>query len=175
MLLYLLVDWLSSLQIVLSLVKRGESVHQLVTLLVVTTLRLSPVLLYVLSMVVNVLWAVLSMRRLTLVLSWRIAQRVSCCDDFNHIICYDLIADNLTCPNVTGGSGGGICTSECNNNSDCERDLLCCSNGCGRICSESVEKCAVSVTITCVIICIRSIPWNYYFLFGAYFQCQKER
>ena len=60
-------------------------------------------------------------------------------------IYYVFIADSLTCPNVTGG---GICINECNNNSDCERDLLCCSNGCGRVCSESVEKCAVSVLLS---------------------------
>jgi len=54
----------------------------------------------------------------------------------------DLITDGLTCPNVTGR---GPCVNQCNSNDDCERDLLCCSNGCGRVCSESVEKCAVSV------------------------------
>ena len=107
-----------------------------------TTCRcLSVALLIVLLMVVNALRGVLSMRRPILVLLWRIALRVSCCD---YIRSHDLIADSLTCPNVTGG---GACVFECNNNSECERDLLCCSDGCGRVCSESVEKCAVSVIV----------------------------
>ena len=59
--------------------------HQLVTLLVVPTLCLLPVLMYVLKMVVNVLRAVLSMRRLTPVLSWRTALRVSYCGDMHHV------------------------------------------------------------------------------------------
>ena len=117
--------------------------HHLVTQLVVTTLCLSAALLCVLLMVVNALRAVLSMRRLTLVLLWRIALRVSYCDYIiPDITSHDLIANGLTCPSVTGA---GACIIQCNNNSDCERDLLCCSNGCGRVCSESVEKCAVSV------------------------------
>ena len=70
--------------------------HQLVTLLVVTTLCLLPVLMYVLIMVVNVLRVALSMRRLTPVLSWRIALRVSYCDDIiiallDHMILLQII------------------------------------------------------------------------------------
>ena len=70
--------------------------HQLVTLLVVTTLCLLLVLMYVLIMVVNVLRVALSMRRLTPVLSWRIALRVSYCDDIiiallDHMILLQII------------------------------------------------------------------------------------
>ena len=54
--------------------------HQHVIGLAETILH-SSVLLNVLLMVVNALWGVLSMRRLTLVLSWRIALRVRYCDD----------------------------------------------------------------------------------------------
>ena len=68
--------------------------HHHVTQLVATTLCLSVALIIVLLMVVNALRGVLSMRRPTLVLLWRIALRVSCCDNnmiLDHMILSQMV------------------------------------------------------------------------------------
>ena len=60
----------------------------------------------------------------------------------DHVI--SLIAANLICPNVTSP---GICVNDCNDDDECDGNLLCCSNGCGRVCTEPVVECAVSFIV----------------------------
>ncbi|ELU18194.1 hypothetical protein CAPTEDRAFT_188625 [Capitella teleta] len=41
----------------------------------------------------------------------------------------------MTCPQVSNETSSGICLEECSENEDCSADELCCSNGCGHICT----------------------------------------
>ena len=60
----------------------------------------------------------------------------------DHMI--SLIAGHLICPNATGPA---ICVIDCNGDDECDGNMLCCSNGCGRLCTEPVVDCAVSIML----------------------------
>ena len=61
-----------------------------------------------------------------------------------------LITGGLTCPTVPDNTVD-TCVNECDNDEDCEGQQLCCSNGCGRVCSDSAEMCAVGMISTSVV------------------------
>jgi len=75
---------------------------------------------------------------------------------------FNSFTDGHTCPTVPDDTAG-TCINECMNDEDCDGHLLCCSNGCGRVCSESVEFCAVSLMgyLNCKPRCLilKSLQW----------------
>ena len=58
--------------------------------------------------------------------------------DGGRVCCFPVYpqpSQNPTCPNVEPGSAG-ICIHGCSSDSDCTNGQKCCSNGCGRTCTQ---------------------------------------
>ena len=74
-----------------------------------------------------------------------------------NVVLYMFIAAVRTCPTVQSTNEEN-CIDECSSDDNCQYDRICCSNGCGgRVCSDSVETCAVrlvSVNMHSVIIAV---------------------
>ena len=64
------------------------------------------------------------------------------------------------CPDVTNLSG--TCDERCSSDDECSDGQLCCSNGCGHACMDTVLDCSVSNGCVAACICLidRFIPCN---------------
>ena len=60
---------------------------------------------------------------------------------------------HTTCPNTTGMLG--TCVEGCSDDSVCENGQLCCSNGCGHVCTAPYVNCSVSSHCVRVRACVR--------------------
>ena len=62
---------------------------------------------------------------------------------------YMYIIETEVCPSVDPNTGGD-CVNECTDDSNCTNQL-CCSNGCGTVCTDPVN-CTVSNVIMCLTV-----------------------
>jgi len=49
-------------------------------------------------------------------------------------ILFSVITKQGQCPALRDDSAG-VCVEECQSDGDCDGDMKCCSNGCGRVCA----------------------------------------
>ncbi|XP_006821660.1 uncharacterized protein LOC100371432 [Saccoglossus kowalevskii] len=70
---------------------------------------------------------------------------------------------DLVCP-PTSSETFGICLTTCSRDSECESDEMCCSNGCGRMCTKSVRAdslCKLVDKETCKLDCTHGFATDY--------------
>jgi len=71
--------------------------------------------------------------------------------------CNDAEGGATCCPDAAGAcppaEGPGICVELCSSNDDCSNGQLCCSNGCGHVCTDPALVCPPPGIGTCVEEC----------------------
>ncbi|XP_070544252.1 SCO-spondin-like [Ptychodera flava] len=71
--------------------------------------------------------------------------------------------NGMVCPQVEAEIFG-ICMNECGNDNDCTDNKMCCSNGCGRMCTEPVRRdslCSPVSNKTCTLRCNWGLATDY--------------